>query len=136
MVSELLLQALGLGFVSSETKQEGEIEKCCPGARGRCARLGKRALLTTEGHVTAANKTTWPEHTKTHSKIDHLDFVQELIFLWLCASLTGCTYQGRVFPPAVGFAVPLCNSAQCNSENSTFSTYRLTLERACGSGCR
>lgn len=28
------------GFVSSETRQEGEAESCCPGARVRCAWLG------------------------------------------------------------------------------------------------
>lgn len=57
------------------------------------------------------------QSTQGHSRIDHLDPVQEFIFLWLYASLAVATYQGRVFPVAVGVPVPLCNS-----ENSKFLT--------------
>lgn len=80
-----------LSFVSSGTKPEGEVEKRCPGAGGRCAWLGLCALLTTElGDSSKEDNLS----IQRHSKIEHLDFVQELVFLWLCTSLTVGTYLG------------------------------------------
>lgn len=53
-----------LGSISSETKQEGEVEKCCLGASQMCM----AGLVCSANHrelLTAANRTTWPEHAKT-----------------------------------------------------------------------
>lgn len=74
--------------------------------------------------MTATNKTTWPEHTKTWQDWS-LGFRSGVNF-----PVALCFIEWMYLPgQSVGFVVPLCNSAQCNSENSKFSTYRLTLER-------